>query len=103
MGLPAWGTDQLTPGGPPRCDVSAGSDPPPWPAPAAGERVALVDDVVTTGGSVFRALEVLTPTGIEVAEVLVLVDREEGAAGALAERALLLHALFRRSQFSARS
>jgi orotate phosphoribosyltransferase len=69
------------------------------PPPAAGERVALVEDVVTTGGSVFRALETLAPSGVRVAEVVVLVDREEGARAALGERGLPLHALFRRSEF----
>ena len=47
------------------------------PLPVAGERVALVEDVVTTGGSAFRALDALAPTGVLVAEAIVLVDREE--------------------------
>jgi orotate phosphoribosyltransferase len=69
------------------------------PAPVAGERVVLVEDVVTTGGSVFRAMEVLAPTGVAVVEVVVLVDREEGAGAALRDRALPLHPLFRRGEF----
>ena len=73
------------------------------PAPVQGELVALIEDVVTTGGSAFRSLEVLAPTGVRVAEVVVLVDREEGAEAALRERSLPLHALFRRSEFSAHS
>jgi len=72
------------------------------PAPEAGERVALIEDVITTGGSVFRALEALAPTGVDVVEVLVLVDREEGGEPALRERGLPLHALFRRSEFTSR-
>jgi orotate phosphoribosyltransferase len=71
------------------------------PAPEAGERVLLVEDVATTGGSVLGALEVLAPTGVRVVEAAVIVDREEGAAGALAERGLPLFSLFRRSDFSA--
>jgi len=73
------------------------------PAQVPGERVALIEDVVTTGGSAFRALEVLEPTGVRVAEVVVLVDREEGAEAALRERSLPLHALFRRGEFSTHS
>jgi orotate phosphoribosyltransferase len=65
------------------------------PAPVPGERVALIEDVVTTGGSAFRALEVLEPTGVRVAE--------EGAEAALRERSLPLHALFRRGEFSTHS
>ncbi len=72
------------------------------PPPVTGERVALVEDVVTTGGSAFRALEVLAPTGVAVVEVVVLVDREEGAEATLREASLPLHALFRRSEFSTR-
>ncbi|HYA00004.1 MAG TPA: orotate phosphoribosyltransferase [Candidatus Binatia bacterium] len=71
------------------------------PAPLPAERTALVDDVVTTGGSVFRALEALEPTGVTVVEALVIVDREEGGEAALREHGLALHALFRRSAFSA--
>jgi orotate phosphoribosyltransferase len=73
------------------------------PAPVQGELVALIEDVVTTGGSAFRSLEVLAPTGVRVAEVVVLVDREEGAEAALRGRSLPLHALFRRSEFSTHS
>jgi orotate phosphoribosyltransferase len=65
--------------------------------------VALVEDVVTTGGSAFRALEALAPTGVLVAEAIVLVDREEGAEAALRARSLPLHALFRRSEFGTHS
>lgn len=73
------------------------------PTPAEGESVALVEDVVTSGGSALRALDVLAPTGVRVAEVVVLVDRQEGAEAALRERSLPLHALFRRSEFSTHS
>jgi orotate phosphoribosyltransferase len=72
------------------------------PAPVTGERVVLVEDVVTTGGSVVQALDTLAPSGVRVSEVVVLVDREEGAEAALRERDLPLFALFRRSEFGAR-
>jgi orotate phosphoribosyltransferase len=71
--------------------------------PVKGERVALVEDVVTTGGSAFRALEALAPAGVLVAEAIVLVDREEGAEAALLAQSLPLHALFRRSEFGTHS
>jgi orotate phosphoribosyltransferase len=71
------------------------------PALQPGQRVAVIDDVITTGGSVFRAVDALAGTGVVVAEVLVIVDREEGGEAALAERGLRLFPLFRRSQFSA--
>ncbi len=71
------------------------------PPPDAGESVLLVEDVATTGGSVLRALEELVAAGVRVVEAAVIVDREEGAAAALAEKGLPLYSLFRRSDFSA--
>lgn len=44
-----------------------------------GARVAVLDDVVTTGGSAIRAIEALREHGCEVALVLALVDRLQGA------------------------
>lgn len=42
-----------------------------------GERVVVVDDVITTGGSTIKAIEAVEGIGLEVAKVVVLVDREE--------------------------
>ncbi len=44
----------------------------------AGERVAVLDDTVTTGGALMEAVEVLTAAGIRVAQVVILVDRSDG-------------------------
>jgi orotate phosphoribosyltransferase len=44
---------------------------------AKGERVVVVDDVITTGGSTIKAIEAVDDLGLEVAKVVVLVDREE--------------------------
>lgn len=51
-----------------------------------GLRVALLEDVVTTGGSSLKALEVLREAGCEVAGIVAIVDRLEGGAEAI-ERA----------------
>lgn len=45
---------------------------------APGLRVALLEDVVTTGGSSLKALDVLREAGCEVAGIVALVDRLEG-------------------------
>lgn len=42
-----------------------------------GDRVAVVDDVITTGGSTLQAIAACRQAGLEVARVLVLVDRQE--------------------------
>lgn len=50
-----------------------------------GMRVAVVDDVITQGTAVARAIEAVEEAGATVVKVLCLVDREEGGAEALAK------------------
>lgn len=45
---------------------------------APGERVAIIDDVITTGGSTITAIEIAREAGLKVDRVIALVDREEG-------------------------
>ena len=45
---------------------------------AEGERVVIIDDVVTTGGSTIKAVERARQQGLEVVQVVALVDRQEG-------------------------
>lgn len=66
-----------------------------------GERVLVVDDVITTGGSLLTAVDALASTGVEIVETLAVVDREEGGREAIEARGLRVHALFTRSEFSA--
>ena len=47
------------------------------------DRVIIVDDVITTGGSTIRAIECARGEGLEVVKVIVLVDREEGGREAI--------------------
>ena len=47
-------------------------------------RAVLVDDVATTGGSNIESIKMLTDEGVDVSMVLVVVDREEGAAESMA-------------------
>jgi orotate phosphoribosyltransferase len=44
----------------------------------AGDRVAIIDDVATTGGSTVRAVERAREEGLDVVRAVVLVDRQEG-------------------------
>jgi orotate phosphoribosyltransferase len=43
-----------------------------------GERVTIIDDVITTGGSTITAIEIARAAGLKVDRVIALVDREEG-------------------------
>ena len=51
---------------------------------APGARVVVVEDSVTTGGSLLRALDVVAAHGAVILGVLALVDRQEGGAERLA-------------------
>lgn len=59
-----------------------------------GETIVVIDDLATTGGSKFEAIEKLTKVGLKVKDVVVLIDRESGAKDALAEAGYTMHALF---------
>ena len=48
-----------------------------------GSRVAIVDDVLTTGGSVLKAIEAVEAVNCKVVKVIVLVDRREGGGDEL--------------------
>jgi uridine monophosphate synthetase len=62
--------------------------------PRAGERVVLIDDVITDGGAKLEAAEPFRAAGLVVEDVLVLVDREQGGAELLARHGLRLHACY---------
>jgi uridine monophosphate synthetase len=59
----------------------------------AGETIAVIDDLATTGGSKFEAIEKLTAAGLKVQDVVVLVDRQSGAKEALEQAGFRLHAV----------
>ncbi|MEJ5197816.1 MAG: orotidine-5'-phosphate decarboxylase [Anaerolineae bacterium] len=65
---------------------------------AAGERVVVIDDLATTGGSKFEAIDKLKAAGLIVEDVVVLVDRQSGAAEALAAAGYRLHAVLTLSE-----
>jgi orotate phosphoribosyltransferase len=62
-------------------------------------RVILVDDVLTTGGSMLEAVEAVRTTGATIIEAATLVDREEGGRESLAKAGIPIFALMTKSQF----
>lgn len=60
-----------------------------------GRTAILVEDVTTTGGSVLKAIKTLKDEGLIIRHVIVVVDREEGASGTLAEAGVELIPLIR--------
>jgi uridine monophosphate synthetase len=58
-----------------------------------GEVIVIIDDLATTGGSKFEAIEKLTAVGLVVKDVVVLVDRQSGAKESLAQSGYSMHAV----------
>ena len=61
----------------------------------AGDRVAVVEDVITTGGSALKAIAAVRAAGGRVAGVLAVVDREEGGREAIEAEGVSVVALAR--------
>lgn len=58
-----------------------------------GETVAIIDDLITTGGSKIEALAPLEAAGLTVQDIVVLIDRGQGGSAELAGRGLRLHSV----------
>lgn len=59
----------------------------------SGMRAVMVDDVATTGGSMVRGIRALRDEGARISDAYVIVDRMEGAAGALEGEGVRMHSL----------
>lgn len=59
-----------------------------------GERAVVLDDLATRGDTKLEALTVLREGGLDVKDVVVLVDREQGAREILTREGIALHAAF---------
>ncbi|NPB04994.1 MAG: orotate phosphoribosyltransferase [Aquificae bacterium] len=64
-----------------------------------GERVVVVEDVVTTASSALKAVRACRDQGLEVVAVCAVVDREEGGRENLKKEGLELYSLFKLSDF----
>ena len=59
------------------------------------DKVAVVEDVVTTGGSVLKAIDAIEEYGAIVKKVLVVVDREEGVAEIFKEKGYEFYSIYK--------
>jgi orotate phosphoribosyltransferase len=66
---------------------------------AAGARVVLVEDVVTTGGSTLKAAAKLRDAGYAIGDVIALVDRLEGGRESLEAAGLTMNSIYTRHDF----
>jgi uridine monophosphate synthetase len=58
-----------------------------------GERVVVIDDIITDGASKLEAIEPLEAAGLMVEDLVVLIDREQGGRERLAAKGYRLHAV----------
>jgi orotate phosphoribosyltransferase len=63
--------------------------------PVEGQRLAVIEDVVTSGGQVIASCADLRALGADIVAVLCVIDREAGGAEKLAAEALDLRPLFK--------
>ena len=59
-----------------------------------GDRVIVVDDILTTGGSLLQAIDAVESVGLKVAHVAVLLDRLEGGADRIRARGYPFTAIY---------
>ncbi|MFH0917161.1 MAG: orotate phosphoribosyltransferase [bacterium] len=65
---------------------------------APGEKVALIEDIVTSAGAAIMAADALREAGIVVKDLYCVVDREEGGVEAATTAGLILRPLFTSSE-----
>ncbi|MGH7665702.1 MAG: orotate phosphoribosyltransferase [Candidatus Dormibacteria bacterium] len=68
------------------------------PEPAPGDRVALVDDALTSGGSLLQTAERVKESGAQIVAMYTLLDREEGGRERLEAAGFRVRAIFRRRE-----
>lgn len=67
-----------------------------------GEQVAIIDDVITTGGSTITAIERARQAGLLIKKVIVLIDREEGGRENILAHAEPVDAVLTRTEIMTR-
>lgn len=77
-----------------RSKVSEANLPDGTPLLSKGRRVAIVDDVITTGGSIQKAIDAVTELGCIVTIVIALVERHESGDEALRNQGFPVKRLF---------
>ena len=63
-----------------------------------GDRVLLVEDIVTTGGQLLEAAKVLQEAGAKVVKIVAVVDRQEGGREAIEKAGFVFAALFTKTE-----
>ncbi len=61
---------------------------------SSGQKVAILEDVVTTGGTLLQACQRVKEAGLEIAQIICVLDREEGGGENLNSHNYKLQSLF---------
>jgi orotate phosphoribosyltransferase len=70
------------------------------PALEKDAKIAVVEDVVTSGASLLKAIDRIAAAGYQPVQALTILDRHEGGKEAIAERGFMLQALFTRDDLN---
>lgn len=65
-----------------------------------GDKVAMLEDVVTTGGTLIKACQRVREAGLDIVAVLAVLDRQEGGSENLAQAGYALRSIFTRADQS---
>jgi len=68
---------------------------------APGEKVVIIDDVITTGASTITAIEHALKAGLIIDRVITLIDREEGGRENILQHADLVQSVLTRTEIMA--
>ena len=60
----------------------------------ASDRVVVIEDLVTTAGSLIRSVETMRAAGLEITDAVVLIDREQGGPENMGAAGVRLHAVY---------
>jgi len=60
----------------------------------AGQRVVLIDDLISSGGSKLEGIQKLNDVGLAVKDIVVLIDRQAAGVDFMGEHGYKLHSVF---------
>ena len=60
----------------------------------ADQRIVVIDDLISTGGSKLEGIQKLNEVGLKVSDIVVLIDRQSGGVDFMAEKGYRLHSVF---------
>ena len=58
-----------------------------------GDRVVIIEDVITTGGSIIKSVELFRSAGLVVEDAVVLLDRQQGGVENLQKQGIRAHSV----------